>query len=193
VVRLALLLATLALAGCEPDIGSGAYYCGPDRTCPPGLRCDDSTAVCRFPREAEPFVCPEGSNDHEPDETSDAAFDLGVVGCGAGAVAVEGCVDNAPDVDHYALTPSASCGTVHVTLQAPIAFAQLALDVVDGDGAVVATGTVCEELDGSGQVGLCADAAVSGAGPYYARVTMLDGGDACDGACAYNRYHLSAN
>jgi hypothetical protein len=80
-----------------------------------------------------------------------------------------------------------------VALQAPIAFAQLALEVVDGDGAVVATGTVCEELDGSGQVGLCADAPVSGAGPYYVRVTMLDGGDTCDGACAYNRYHLSAN
>jgi hypothetical protein len=193
VVTRALVLATLALAACDPDIGSGAYYCGPERACPPGLRCDDSTAVCRFPREAEPFVCPEGSNNHEPDETADAAFDLGVVGCGAAAVAVEGCIDNDSDVDHYAITTGASCATVHVTLQAPIALAQLAVEVVSPDGDVYDVGTVCEDLDASGQVGLCVDLAVPGGNAYYVRVTKLEGGDDCDGTCAYNRYHLSLN
>jgi len=190
---LALVVAAVALAGCEPDIVGGAYYCGPERACPPDLRCDEATAVCRYPREVEAFTCPDGTNAHEPDDTVAAAFDLGTAGCGVGSVAADGCIDNAPDLDHWTIHTPEGCGsTVHVTAAAPLAFAPVSLEVLAADGTQLVEGTVCDDLDDAGQVRRCADLDLPGGSTAVLRLGLL-GGEDCDGACAYNRYHLSVN
>lgn len=94
------------LAACEPEITSGAYYCGPDRACPPDLRCNETTALCVYPGEAEAFTCGEGANDTEPDDDLASAFDLGVGGCSSIALVQPGCIDEDTDVDHLAITTS---------------------------------------------------------------------------------------
>lgn len=188
-VRRALLL--LALAGCEADIASGTYYCGPAGACPPDLACDGATAVCVLPSQVDPFGCGPEGNGNEPDDELAAPFDLGTAGCETAVVAREACIDAADDVDHLALTTPASCATaVEVLVQHPVAFAPLSVELLDGAGEVIATGVVIEEIDETGRTQLAATAEVGAAAPAVVRVRLADGDD-CGGACAHNRYSVT--
>lgn len=186
------LLLLLALGACEADIGSGVYFCGPERACPPGLGCDDATAVCVFPDEVRPFTCGDGANEYEPDDDLAAAGDLGVAGCGAVSVNERMCIDELDDVDHFAIVTPPSCdGVLDVEVRYPVAFAPLALELVDDGGDVIATAEVCDELDDGGEARLCATASVSPDQRVVVRVDAAAGGPDCDGSCGYNRYQLS--
>lgn len=191
-VRGAAIAAALLLAACEPDIGSGVYYCGPERACPDGLRCDDATAICKFPDLAEPFTCGNGANDLEPDDDPAEAGDVGTGGCGAVSIVEVGCVDTADDVDHVAFTTPASCdGDLEVIVRFPIAFAPVTVEVLDDAGTVLGTGAVCDDLDEFGQTRVCAEASVEPSQLVMLRIAAEPGGADCDGACAFNRYQLS--
>jgi len=193
--RAGLAAVALAAAACDPEITSGVYLCGEERGCPPGLVCDGVTTECVYSGEAASFQCAEGSNDGEPDETLDAAWDLGTGGCGVfPPIELPGCVDNAGDVDHLAVVASVDCEgarVFEVKLRHPIAFAPLSLEILDGDGAVVATGEICETVDDAGLVHVCAEVDAAPGDPLVVRVRLADGAPDCDGTCAYNRYLLS--
>jgi hypothetical protein len=192
VVRRAAIAAALLLAACEPDIGSGVYYCGPERACPDGLRCDDATALCVFPDLAEPFACETHANDYEPDDTPDAAGDVGIAGCGAVSINGVGCIDTADDVDHFAFVTPLSCdGQLEVLVRFPVAFQPLAVDLIDEAGEVLGVGTVCDELDEFGETRVCAEAEVAPEQRVMLRVTADPDGADCDGSCAFNGYQLS--
>ena len=192
VTRLA-CLALLAAAACTPDIAGGVYYCGPERSCPPDLSCDEVTAVCVYPVEAEPFECGEDTGAAEPDDTLPLADDLGQRGCGAGAVAFEACLDHADDIDHVALVTSLDCDVrpFEVRMRYPVAFAPPVLELLDEAGAVIATAEVCTELDDAGQAMSCLETNVPENVPVYLRVRLEPGVLDCDGRCAHNRYQLS--
>lgn len=68
------LALALALASCYPTIVSGAYSCGSDSSCPPGLTC--SGLLCVDPSEVTAFAC-DPRDLHEPDDTPADAFDAG--------------------------------------------------------------------------------------------------------------------
>ncbi len=185
-------LALLALAACEPDIGSGVYFCGPERGCPTDLQCDDATNICVFPDEVGPFTCGDGANEFEPDDDLSTAGDLGTAGCGAISVNERMCIDELDDVDHFAFVTPASCnGVVDVEIRFPVAFVPLTADLVDDGGDVLATATVCDELDAGGDFKLCLSADVDPDQRVVLRVQAEAGGPDCDGTCGFNRYQLS--
>ncbi|MCB9561327.1 MAG: hypothetical protein H6709_19970 [Kofleriaceae bacterium] len=194
----AALILTLAVTagaatGCSPEVGSGTYHCGPDRSCPDDLRCDEVSTLCVFPELVESFDCGENGNVHEDDDAPARAFDVGVAGCGQATVQQSGCIDNAGDVDYLRLTTPVGCdGTLSVTARAPVAFMPVTVEIVADDGTtVLGDGTVCEDLDDQGREWTCATAPVTGATGYLVRVRGAGVGQDCDGACAYNRYTLA--
>lgn len=187
----ALAVALLGLAACDPDIGSGTYYCGPERACPEDLRCDEATARCVFPQLVDVFDCGPDGNVNEPDDAAGEAHDVGTIGCDRLESVQVGCVDNAGDVDYLrGVTPAGCAGDVTIELFAPVAFMPLSIQLLDEGGAVLATGAVCTEVDDDGEQRVCVSAEVGAATPYLVRIQRADGGD-CGGACAYNRYHLT--
>jgi hypothetical protein len=192
VSRGALLVAAVAVAGCEPEITSGSYYCGPELACPPDFRCDHLTASCVYPSLAEPFECAPESNDAEPDDDVGAALELGDVGCGVPSERL-GCVDNAGDVDYLTLVAPAGCARrpLQLRLRFPVAFSPLGIEVVDAAGGAVATGAVCTDVDGFGMTHVCGEATIDPGATYVVRVARAPGGTTCDGLCPYNRYNLS--
>ena len=186
-------LALVLLAACAPDIPGGVYYCGPERACPSGLVCDDSTAVCAYENEAEPFACGEDANLPEPDDTLALATDYGARGCGFEPVTAEGCLDHAADLDHIEFTSSLDCDVLpfEAKVRYPVAFAPVVLEVLDGDGEVLATSEVCVDLDDTGQTHACVEATLVEDTAHFLRMSRIDGSPDCDGACRYNRYRLS--
>jgi hypothetical protein len=191
--RAAIGVALLGLAACDPEIGSGIYFCGPERGCPPELRCDEVTATCVFPNQVNPFACATGANDYEPDDAPGEAGEVtAAAGCGAITINELGCVDEADDVDHLAFVTPATCdGELEVDVRYAVAFAPLVLELLDDGGDVIGTGTVCDELDEFGEARLCATAEVTPDQRVMIRVGAEDGGADCDGTCGYNRYRLS--
>lgn len=181
----------LLLVACEPDINPGTYYCGPEEDCPPDLACDGPSDTCVLPSTAMPFVCPADSNLDEPDDTPATARDLGITGCGAQAFSETGCLDDASDVDHVTFTTAAGCTSIDLRLRAPVAWALPTIELLDDTGAVVATGTVTDELDETGLVHLELMATVTAQTTYTARTRLADGTPDCGGACAYTWYQLS--
>jgi hypothetical protein len=180
------------LAACTPEITSGTYYCGIQAQCPPDLACDGETATCVYPQDVSPFLCPEGTNDAEPDDDISSALDVGIAACGAIAFTDDGCIDAADDVDHVAFTTAADCdGTLDLKLRFGLAFAPLSIDLLDDGGAVLASGTQCQGPDSSAQVTVCLTAPVDPSTTYLLRIAMPSDAPTCDGACEFNTYQLS--
>lgn len=191
--RFAMLVAALGavLGACQPDIGSGAYYCGPERACPPDLVCDDDSATCVFESQTAPFACDPERNVTEPDDSVAAPFDAGNAGCGP-AISQLGCTDELGDADHLRITTPPACqDQLTVELAYSIAFVPLTVDILDADGNVLAAGEVCDDLDLQAQVTVCATLEVDGPAPYLVRVQPADGAPDCDGTCGFNRYLLT--
>jgi hypothetical protein len=193
--RLLLCAALAGAAACEPAIGPGAYYCGPDELCPPGLACDPGSFTCERPANVQPFACPGGSQDPEPDGDPDSAQALGTLSCGVnpleGAV---GCIAAGSDEDYLQLalgdTPCAGDDPhLDVRLRFPIGLVPLELALLDDSGAEVAAGEVCAGGPNfTGLESLCL-AALPPPGTYYLRIRAGSGGD-CGGACRFNQYLL---
>lgn len=186
-------LAVVAVAACTPDVPGGVYFCGPEQSCPPDLSCDQVTAVCVYPEEAEPFECGENSNLAEPDDTLVLADDLGQRGCGFETVVLDGCIDHEDDVDHIGMVSSLDCDVrpFEAKVRFSIAFAPAVLELLDDAGEVIATSEICNELDDSGQVQACIETSVPEDTQVYLRIRLLDDAPDCGGRCRYNRYQLS--
>lgn len=194
-MRAALLAAAAAtLVGCSPQIDKGTYFCGPERFCPPDLACDEPTFTCEAPSLVDPFACPEDSELLEPDDEPSTAYDAGESECGASvANEILGCIVG-DDVDLLRFTYVGECAGddphLEISLRFPIAFAPLALELVDEGGAVVARGEPCTPSgDHTGSDYLCVDARPD-SGAYLVRVRVADDATDCDGDCRFNRYSL---
>jgi len=187
-------LVPLAL-GCEPYVADSAYFCGPNRLCPPGQACDDLTWTCDDPNAIRRFECPEGSEDAEPNDELANAVDLGTLTCGQPLVSGRAaCIPDKDDVDLYRFVLADACprnNVASVGINFPAGFAPLVLEVLDESGAVVATGEVCTRDSLSNGLELvCADVPLTPQ-TYTIRVQPEIGkGTDCDGDCQYNWYEL---
>ncbi|RMH41685.1 MAG: hypothetical protein D6689_10350 [Deltaproteobacteria bacterium] len=187
-------MAAVAMAACEPEIGPGTYFCGPEMLCPPDLSCDPLTYTCERPAAVRPFACPEGTEADEPNEDADAATPLGRLACGGAGAVTNGCIARSGDVDVYAfkldecLAPGAR---LLVSARFPIAMAPLSVQVRDAAGEIVTTAQLCTpDPDFTGTERVCAELP-KGPAAYTVSVQLAGGGD-CAGACAYNLYELRA-
>lgn len=186
--------AALLAAACTPEIGTGTYFCGPERLCPPDLECNDLTVTCEVPAETEPFACPAASNASEPDDDLDGARDLGSLACGDLAPLVDdpGCLPEAGDVDLYKFEYDDECTGadphISVIVRFPIAHVPLTLELLDDSGQVIQEAELCTSTaDRTGTDRVCLESRLA-SGTYYLRVRAVDGAPDCDGTCHYNRY-----
>jgi hypothetical protein len=192
----AILLCALTAAACTPEIGSGTYFCGPERFCPPEQVCDDSSFTCVNPLLAEPFSCPDGSQAAEPDDVLADARDLGVLTLTQPTVlgAQAGCIPTADDVDLVELECDATCaesgGRLEITARYPVAFLPVGVELLDDTGNVLVSAELCTpSVDYTGMDYLCIDHDPS-VGVYYVRAAGVAGAPDCDGGCGFNRYSL---
>ncbi len=195
-------IALLALGGlgvgCTPDIPSGTYYCGPERYCPPDQMCDEPSYTCVASPLAHSFSCPEGSERDEPDDDLASARDLGTASCSVVSLltGASRCIDDAGDADYYTFDDPVTCSEDHriaITVHYPVALMPLAVDLLDADGAVVATSELCTpEPNFTGEDSSCV---VEPPEPqrYYVRVAAAPDAPDCGGDCAYNQYTLDIN
>jgi len=193
---LAAALIALPLATCAPEVGDGAYFCGPERLCPPELACDGPTFTCVYQSHVEAFSCPGGADQHEPDGEPSSAWTIDGFACGQFLLDDGvGCIGQAGDTDVIAFTGEACVGDnprvlVHVAF--PIAFVPLEVEVRDAAGALLASGTPCTpELNYTGMDAVCLELGVEAGAVYYVRVAPTSGGPDCDGGCNRTLYHLT--
>jgi hypothetical protein len=188
--------ALLVLPSCSPEVGDGAYFCGPERLCPGALVCDGPTFTCVQPSHVEAFACPGGADEHEPDGDPPSAWAIEGFLCGQ-AILDEGagCIGSAGDVDLVSFTGEACVGDdphVLVSLSFPIAYVPLAVEIRDAGGALLASGTPCTPVvNYSGMDSVCMELEVEAGAVYYVRVTPAAGAPDCDGACALTLYQLT--
>ncbi|HTM21976.1 MAG TPA: hypothetical protein VL172_15750 [Kofleriaceae bacterium] len=184
----------LTLAACSPDIGSGTYFCGPERLCPPNLGCDDSTYTCMRPAAVEPFACPEDAEAAEPDGSTDQADQRGDLVCGGAVSQPDGCIADGDQIDVLAFTVPTTClgadPHLAVTLRFPIALVPLRVQLLDAGGQPLAAGQECTpDDDFTGKLYQCIETPLD-PGDYFLQVDIdPDGGD-CGGDCRHNSYSL---
>jgi hypothetical protein len=185
ILRAALVL---ALAACTPDIADGAFHCGPEETCPPDQACDGSSTLCVAPSEVHPFAC-DPSVLHEPDDTPAQAFDLGIVSCATPSAIIAGCLAPGDAINWLTFTGSGDCtATVSIGVAFPYAFEPVDVQMTDGSGSLLGSGSPCD-VDGEGGItGTCAQAAVSVGSAFF--IGLSGGTQNCDGACAFTSYQL---
>lgn len=192
--RVFAILVMMSVGACQPDIGPGTYYCGPERLCPPDLRCDDTSFSCVNEISVDPFVCPEASQDSEPDDGEATAIALGDLVCGAVLTNSEGCISGSDAADYYRFDNPTTCNGsnphLELKLRFPVATVPLTVEVLDDAGQVVATGEPCTpEPNFSGRDHMCLELVPSQAA-YYIRVRVADDAPDCDGDCRHNQYLL---
>ena len=189
------LLTFVALAGCTPDIGTGTYFCGPERNCPPQLQCDDNSYTCVDESMAQPFVCPSASENHEPDDTPALARDLGTMICGESLLPMAaGCLTGLGQVDHFTFVNMTACAGqdphLELTLQFPTALVPLKIEVLDGAGNVLAVGDDCTpDVDFTGTQRACIEMPTP-QGAVFIRISVADPERDCNGDCHFNSYML---
>ncbi|MBT8493261.1 MAG: hypothetical protein KJO07_09420 [Deltaproteobacteria bacterium] len=193
-MRWVLLLVVVGLAGCEPFVAIETYFCGPNRGCPPDQSCDDRTWICTDEGLTESFLCPEGSDAAEPDDTRDQALDFGDTFCGDVIVSERpGCLPDADDVDIYSFNHPVLCernNTMEVTVSYPAAFVPADLRVVDSAGNDVGEPVDCTNANANnGRYSVCIDFEL-GVDRYFVEVSPLIGTDDCSGDCQFQQYIL---
>lgn len=187
------LLALAAVGACAPDIAPGAYLCGPEQVCPDEQVCDGVSNICVLRSQAKPFACPATTTEIEPNDDTNNAQIIPNLACASRRAEVIGCTRDLDGEDWFQVDVPATCTTVSVDLRLtfPIAFELLELELRDGTGASVATGTPCAQTEpDDGDEQSCIDHALTPGGRYAVRVARTGEGD-CGGACAHNRYTLS--
>lgn len=190
------LVVVLGVAACTPEIGPGTYFCGPERLCPPELSCDDTSYTCVAPTSVQPFACPMGFDDAEPDDDMANAQDLGELECGLPAIQNgASCVVDGDPADYYKFVYNQDCqGSnphLQIRLRYPIALVPLQVELLDDSGSVLAAGEICTSpIDTSGRERLCIDIPPVTGTTYFVRVARPADAPNCDGDCDYNQYLL---
>ncbi len=197
ILALGICLGTAALMGCTPEVVNEAYFCGPERLCPPEQACDESSATCTRPEYAQPFACPLDSEMFEPDNVLSQARNIGGLACGIPPLDFElGCLDGVNDVDLLSLQVDADCvgNDPHLEIQItyPIALVPATLELLDEQERVIETGSLCTpEPNFTGTNKLCISTWPP-SGRYFLRVRSdRDSALDCDGDCHFNHYTLS--
>ena len=192
-----LVLAALMLcAACEPAIGNGTYFCGPERLCPPDQQCDDNSFTCVGPTVVEPFACTDEANMNEPDNLPGQAQTVGALACGVAPLDLSlGCVESANDEDYVTFDFDLSCAGndphFEITLSYPIALVPLSLQLLDENERVVADGELCtRDSNFTGMDSVCIEM-LPPTGTYFVRVASDPSGPDCNGDCHFNQYTLS--
>ncbi|MEZ4368787.1 MAG: hypothetical protein R2939_21290 [Kofleriaceae bacterium] len=191
-MRAALMLVAVggALAGCRPEIYSGAYECGPEMLCPPEQVCSPATEACVAPDLVEPFACAGTPPGYEPDDAvADApTFSLG---CDLVVRGWGGCLPTADDVDLAVVELAPACvgATVEVDAHFALAFAEPVLSVTTLDGEPLAPAPCAPDPASGSVASSCVGVVASAAQILVAMSVPRDG--TCDGACAFNRYDIN--
>jgi hypothetical protein len=190
---LVLGLGLLAAGACTPDIAPGSYLCGPDQVCPDDQACDGPTNTCVLPSQVQPFACPTGATEAEPNNDATNAQRVVNLTCVSRTAEVIGCAKDLDGEDWFQFDVPADCTTVGIDarLTFPLAFEVLALELRSDTGATLATGEACfqaEPDDGDEQ--RCLEHTLTPGGHYAIRIARTGEG-VCGGACAYNRYTLT--
>jgi hypothetical protein len=192
-IRGALVALAGAAVGCEPEILSGVYYCGPELSCPPGQVCSAGDGTCVQPGFARPFECPDGTNASEPDDDLASAPTLAPGLCPTGNMVRTGCLPATFDVDWLAISSPLSCAgrTLAIDVRYPAAFAPVVLERAQSDGTVVETAPICDITGGIGQNdATCLRTPVPADGQTVVRLTFDEGLD-CNNACDFTHYEVS--
>jgi hypothetical protein len=181
------------LAGCSPDIASGAYLCGANASCPANQACDGVTDTCVLKPEAMPFTCATGT-DVPGDDTPATAQPIPQLACVSPPYVDHGCMPAGDTQDWVKLSPPSVCSSVEIDarLTYPVAYEKLALELWDlSTNSIVGSDVPCADgANDPARVERCIDLAVTPGGDYGLVVKGASDGD-CGGSCAYNRYDLS--
>jgi len=186
------LLALLAASGCDPEIGTGTYFCGPELFCPPNLECNPNDFTCELPGSFEAFSCPSGSQSSEPNESTSEALEIGELACNLTGAPRTLCISDFDDVDYVSFEVGDCFGSdphVEVEIRYPVAMAPLSFDIVDENDDVITTGEPCTpDQNFTGMDWMCAQLPPT-PGRYFVRVRATGDAD-CDGECRFNQYLL---
>jgi hypothetical protein len=189
----AVAVAFVVAAGCEPEILSGVYYCGPELACPPEQVCSPGDGTCVQPGFARPFECPDGTNDLEPDNDAASAATVQTGTCPSANVVRTGCLPAASDVDWTTVVSPLSCAgrNLAVDVRYPAAFAPVVLERMQTDGTVAETAPICDITGGIGaNDAVCLRLPVPADGVTVVRLAFDPGLD-CDDACDFTHYEMT--
>jgi hypothetical protein len=192
----------VAYAACTPDIVSGSYVCGPERSCPEGQSCNGVRDVeagleaetCVLGSLARPFACKPEINS-EPDDTPQQAYQIQNTKCVSTPLSGDGCMLEGDTADWlWFQAPAATdCAAVEVQIRLtfPVAYEQLGVELWDLDHNMqVATDSDCKSTFDDGATRRCLNSTLV-LGTKYGIKVAPNGSGACDGDCAYNRYTLN--
>ena len=189
----------VALAGCTPDIVSGAYVCGPDAACPEGQACngtEDQPAgliaeTCVLESLAREFVCTPSMN-FEPDDSA-AQGHLVQLDCVSVQLTIQNCMAAEDPSDWLTFVAPSVCTAVAVEgrLTFPISYERLALELWDVDANMkIADDEECLQGADERLERRCLDVTLTPGAKYGVKVKPTGEGN-CSGDCAYNRYTLN--
>lgn len=189
------LLVLVLLAGCEADIASGSYLCGPEGLCPTDEACNGPDNTCVLTSTAQPFTCGATNTDNEPDDTPAEAMAISGLTCVSAPFEKNGCLHMGDPADWVSLAVPSTCVAVEVraSVTFPVAFEPAQIELWDlAANTMVAAGSACPESMSIavGESGACLKMTVTPGGTYGIVVKPAGGGD-CNGNCAYNRYALT--
>ena len=190
----------VALAGCTPDIVSGAYVCGPEEACPEGQACngtDDDEAgliaeTCVLQSLARGFAC-KPKFDIEPDDSAAQGYLIQDLGCVSAPFINDGCmaVDDTSDWVTFVAPSVCSAVEVEARLTFPISYEDLGLELWNVDAnMMVGEDKDCPASADLSMVRRCLDITITPGTKYGVKVKPTGDGS-CGGNCAYNRYTLS--
>jgi hypothetical protein len=193
-MRAAIVAMLAVVAGCQPEILSGTYFCGPEMSCPPDQICSAASSLCVRPELALPFACPADSQTiGEPNNDVASATAITFTTCPGAEQRLPGCVPDPADLD-LIVVDAPTCGgrSLSFDVRFPVAFAPVIVEQVDAAGTTIQTATSCEIAgENSQNDAACLDATVPGDGRVYVRLT-LDPEIDCDDACNFNWYDVAA-
>lgn len=179
------------LAACAPEIVPGAYFCGPNETCPEDQVCNEADNTCVLPGLGEPFLCDPDINS-EPDDSVSQGFTLQNLDCSTLPVVIDNCMLEGDPADWVRLTPPSICSEIELDARItfPLAFERLGLELYDvASNATLATDTACPIQLESGDELRCLRGTLSPGVTYGIQVSPTGDGD-CNGDCAFSRYTL---
>jgi len=181
----------IAVAGCTPEIATGAYFCGPEQSCPTGFVCNGDDNRCVTPSNAAPFAC-GGLDSLEPDNDLAHAHAVGALACVSPPHNFNGCLAAGDAADWFAFDVPPDCTSVEVNLELsyPLAWEPLAASLTASDGSVIGTDGDCDEAASPGDDNRCLKVTLTPGSHYGMSITAAGGGD-CDGDCGFNRYTLA--
>lgn len=185
----------VVLGACSPEIATGSYLCGAQRSCPPDQACDGVTDTCVDTAAALPFACADNT-EHPGDDTSATARPIPMLACVSPPYRESGCMPIGDTADWFQLATPASCTAVEIDarLVFPVAYQGLSLELWDLTmNSPIGTDIPCPDgIADPAHVERCVNLKVTPGG-NYGLLVKPSGQGTCDGSCDYNRYDLSVS